>query len=252
MPTLNLVAAAFLLSMLISNQFEKTSNNFSWITGIIVLIILLVCNYLSPDSKSSINLTIKHNSNIQNLKTDWSLNIQKLNADTLELFWGPDIAYQQKMIHQITQSLDQGVTNGRVFSFNVDYDRSLDQADQANQLRITKFIEQVLGPQYGVQDKFNSSGGISFGLAVAVLINFVLDGLLAGNEIKYSGQSSGLFKVGYMKLNNIFGFIFDNLILMLILGFQFAQSALSRSKQMIYLGLIVLSFVISMFLGMFT
>ena len=58
MSTLNLVAAAFLLSMLISNQFEKTSNNFSWITGIIVLIILLVCNYLSPDAKSSINLII--------------------------------------------------------------------------------------------------------------------------------------------------------------------------------------------------
>ena len=158
------------------------------------------------------------------------------------------------MIQQITQSLDQGTINikGRIISFNVDYDRSLDQADQANQLRVTKFIEQVLGPQYGVQAKFNSSGGISFGLSVAVLINFVMDGLLAGNEIKYSGQSSGLFKVGYMKLNNIFGFIFDNLILMLILGFQFAQSALSRSKQMIYLGLIVLSFVIAMFLGMFT
>ena len=36
-----------------------------------------------------------HNSNIQNLKTDWTQNIQKLNADTLELFWGPDITYQQ-------------------------------------------------------------------------------------------------------------------------------------------------------------
>ena len=87
MPTLNLVAAAFLLSMLISNQFEKTSNNFSWITGIIVLIILLVCNYLSPEAKSSIHLTIKQSSNIQSLKADWTQNIQKLNADTLELSW---------------------------------------------------------------------------------------------------------------------------------------------------------------------
>ena len=252
-PTLNLVASAFLLTMLISKEFENTVNNFNWITGIITLVILLVCNYLSPDNLSSltlqIKLQVKSTSDIKNTINDWKNNVSKQD---IELYWGQDVSYQNKIIQQLTNEIENGIINKDIMTVNIKYDRSTDEGNNANELKIVKFIQAVLGPEYSIYPSINNAKGISFGLAAAVLVNFIMDGLLAGNEIKYDPNQTGFLKFGYMKLNNIFGFIFDNLILMLILGFQFSQSSLSKKKQMLYLGLIVLSFVISVFLGMFT
>jgi hypothetical protein len=247
-PSLNLVASALLTTMLISEEFENTVNNFNWIAGISVLFVLVGCNYLSPDNLSSLTLQIE-STDIKHVVNDWKNN---LNEQDIEAYWGQDNSYQNKIIQQLTHDLENGVINKNVITVKVDYDESIEEGDDANELKVVRFIQRVLGSKYSVSATINNSSGVSFGLAVAVLVNFIMDGLLVGNEVKYDLKQSGFLKQGYMKLNNIFGFIFDNLILMLILGFQFSQSSLSKMKQMLYLGLIVLSFVISMFLGMFT
>ena len=250
MPTLNLLASALLLTMLISEESEKTVNNFNWLTGMIVLIILIGCNYLSPKDVSTLSLQIKSKSNLKNVIDDWNKNITNTKK---ELYFGENIAYQNKMIQQLTSELKNGSLTNDTLSVNIEYDKAIDEGDKSNELRVIQFIQDVLGRKYSIHTNINKPNGISVGLVVAVVINFVMDGLLAGNEIDYSSQtSSGFFKVGYMKLNNIFGFIFDNVILMLILGYQFSRSSMSKTKQMLSLGLIVLSFVISMTIGMFT
>lgn len=252
-PTLNVVAAAFLLNLLISKQFEETVNNFNWITGIIVLLILLVCNYLSPDNLSSLTLKIKavpnSDANLKNIKNVLETNLTKQD---LYLYFGQDIEYQNSIIKQLKNDLEKGIIDNNTLTINVEYNQSAEEGENADEIKIVKFIKTILGENYSVFASINNASGISFGLAAAILVNFVMDGLLIGNEIKYSKNQSGFVRSGYLKLNNVFGFIFDNLILMLILGFQFSQSSLSNIKQSIYLLLIVLSFVASMFLGMFT
>ena len=239
--------------MLISKQFEETVNNFNWITGIIVLLILLVCNYLSPDNLSSLTLKIKavpnSDANLKNIKNVLETNLTKQD---LYLYFGQDIEYQNSIIKQLKNDLEKGIIDNNTLTINVEYNQSAEEGENADEIKIVKFIKTILGENYSVFASINNASGISFGLAAAILVNFVMDGLLIGNEIKYSKNQSGFVRSGYLKLNNVFGFIFDNLILMLILGFQFSQSSLSNIKQSIYLLLIVLSFVASMFLGMFT
>lgn len=252
-PTLNLVAAAFLLNMLISNEFEQIVNNFNWLFGIITLGVLILCNYLSPEQTTSLTLKIEskdsNESDLKNILKVWDRNVREQD---LILYFGEDTVYQNAVIEYLRKELSDGILLNKTITAGIKYNVAENEGTNANNLRIIKFIKQVLGSKYVVTANINDTGGISFGLAGAILVNFVMDGLLVGNEIKYSNSEKATIRKGYMKLNNIFGFIFDNLILMLILGFNFTQSTLPYSKQALYLLLIIFAFAISMFLGMFT
>ena len=63
--------------------------------------------------------------------------------------------------------------------------------------------------------------GISAGLVVAVVLNFALDGLMVRGEVYKKDEQMGL---GFGK---VIEFLADNIVLMLILGFQFQKSGMS-------------------------
>ena len=250
MPSLNVVASALLLTMLISQNSEHTVDNFHWVTGAVVLALLLGCNYLSSDNVSSLRVVIrsKDASNVS-IQDAWESQVSRVDS---RMYFGENEQYRKAMASQLTGEIKEATQEGDSIVVNVQYDSALEEGDDSSHLPIVKYMEQVLGDNYVIHSEINKPNGVSIGLAVAVVINFVMDGLLAGNEIDYASANKGFFQFGYMKLNNIFGFIFDNMILMLILGYQFARSSMSRMKQLVVIVCILLSFVVSMFLGMFT
>jgi len=253
MPSLSVVASAFLLNMMISASSEDTVQHMHWPTGIILFAILIGCNYLSSATKSSLRLRVSNKTGTttkSQLLHQWNTQLQHIDSTP---YFGEDTTYQYILKTQLTKEINNVQYVNGEFIFNILYDKSVEEGTQATELPIVLFVKNVFGKDYNVHSEVNKTGGISIGLAVAVIINFVMDGLLAGNEITFNKDTTHpFFQFGYMKLNNIFGFIFDNLILMLILGYQFARSAMDVQQQSIYLIAIVGSFIVSMCLGMFT
>lgn len=269
-PSLSVVASAFLLNMLISASSETTVQHFHWPTGIVLLLILIGCNYLSSPTKSSLRLNIisrNHTLSKEDVLHRWNTSVDQTS---MMLYFGEDELYHDVLRKQLTEEINKSQiinknqdknqdknnpTHHKELILNVVYDKTIEEGDTTNQLPIVSFIQHVLGTEYVVHSEVNKAKGVSIGLAIAVFINFMMDGLLAGNEISFpksSSHSRNIFQVGYMKLNNVFGFIFDNLILMLILGYQFARSAMNIQQQSLAICAIVAGFVVSMCLGMFT
>ena len=86
--------------------------------------------------------------------------------------------------------------------------------------------------------------GISAGLVVAVVLNFALDGLMVRGEVCKKDEQMGL---GFGK---VIGFLADNIVLMLILGFQFQKSGMSQGSLWGALVGVVAVFLISMYCGL--
>ena len=60
MPSVSVVASAFLLNMMISASSEDTVQHMHWPTGIFLFAILIGCNYLSSATKSSLRLRVSN------------------------------------------------------------------------------------------------------------------------------------------------------------------------------------------------
>ena len=100
------------------------------------------------------------------------------------------------------------------------------------------------------------SQGVSVGLCVAVGINFIMDGIMASDEIKNctpaskSGGGTGSLVQGkMMSYGKILGYMADNLVLMLVLGFQFQKAALGTGTMWGIILAFLLVFVVSMYGG---
>ena len=88
-------------------------------------------------------------------------------------------------------------------------------------------------------------GGVSFGLIVAVALNFAMDGLMVNGEL-INCKGKGVKGLG---LEKVIGFLADNIVLMLILGFQFQKANMSKGNFAGYTVGILLLFVASMLIG---
>ena len=219
LPFLNLIGSAFLLCTLFDEdvmghvkehmQFKKGSfekgealktllnhikkNTQVWVL-LATLAVLILSSVISPSPSPSLAIKVK---------------LASASDATQFSDWVQNTATHRGKV-QAGMSVD-------TVRYTTSIESNLDMEDVVNEIETQYPTAQVTSMQV------SKGESISVGLIVAVVINFALDGLMVGPETCTKDNVDKIYS------SKIGGFLFDNFILMMILGYQFTRAKTGRA-----------------------
>ena len=261
LPFLNLIGSAFLLCTLFDEdvvghvedhmQFKKgtgdtpwkklldhlTKNKQVWVL-LATLAVLILSSAISPSPSPSLAIKVK---------------LASASDATQFSDWVQNTATHRGKV-QAGMSVD-------TVRYTTSIESNLDMEDVVNEIETQYPTAQVTSMQV------SKGESISVGLIVAVVINFALDGLMVGPETcttnnvdkkiytSWIGKLFGKLFATKTDPNQIYtskigGFLFDNFILMMILGYQFTRAKTGGAATWGGMFAFVLVFWVSMKLGL--
>ena len=247
LPFLNLVGSAFLLCTLFDEEVldhlekhvtlqsstERTSGVVSYLADrkqvwvlLVTLVVLVLSSAYSPSPSPSLKVTVK---------------LASASDASRFMAWLGGAAPHRAKAGSATSS-PSGAAGASV-TYTTTIESNLDMEDVVAEIEAWAAASGAVG--VGVTDMQAHKGeSLSVGLVVAVVLNFALDGLMA------TGETCAADNATMIKRSKIGGFLFDNLILMMILGYQFTRSGVGPGAIWGGMAGFVLVFAGCMYLGL--